>query len=176
MIDMTDVRAFPILSSGDDFSACGHYRYNLWRTWDQEQRIVAFLMLNPSKATAIENDPTVYRCERRACMMGFGGLIVVNIFGMISTDPRALYTDPFPIGSRNDSSILAAANKAAMVICAWGEHAAFMERGQRVEQMLRREGFGPKLHHLGLNRSGHPRHPLYIPYSTKPRPWIEAMP
>ena len=77
--------------SGAQFSACNRYRYRLWRIWDESRKPLVMVMLNPSMANADQNDPTVERCQRRALKMGFGGLRVVNIFALVSTDPAALY-------------------------------------------------------------------------------------
>ena len=62
------------------YSDCEKYRYSLTRTWDQSQEHVLFVMLNPSTATEVQNDPTVERCERRARTLGFGSFYVTNIF------------------------------------------------------------------------------------------------
>ena len=83
-----------------------------------------FLMLNPSTADAIDNDPTVERCLRRALKMGFGGLMVCNTFAYRSTDPEKLYEVEDPVGPENDQIILARARSAGMVICGWGTHGA----------------------------------------------------
>ena len=48
------------------YSDCETYRYDLTRVWDSRGKRVAFIMLNPSTATEVQNDPTVERCERRA--------------------------------------------------------------------------------------------------------------
>ena len=34
------------VQSGAEFSACGRYRYKLWRVWDAAQPPVMFIMLN----------------------------------------------------------------------------------------------------------------------------------
>jgi len=56
--------------SGAIFSDDGRFRYRLWRVWDRAKPQALFTMLNPSKAGAIENDPTVERQERRVRMWG----------------------------------------------------------------------------------------------------------
>ncbi|HEV8035664.1 DUF1643 domain-containing protein, partial [Yoonia sp.] len=58
------------------YSDCERYRYALTRTWDAKGKRVLFVMLNPSKATEVQNDPTVERCERRARALGFGAFQV----------------------------------------------------------------------------------------------------
>lgn len=86
--------------TGATFSECRRYRYRLWRYWDRSKPPLCFLMLNPSTADDLSNDPTVERCQRRALAMGFGGLEVVNIFAFRSTDPAALYS--LPVGRYGD--------------------------------------------------------------------------
>ena len=64
------------------YSDCERYRYSLVRTWDTAGRKALFVMLNPSTATEVQNDPTVERCERRARALGFGSFCVTNIFAL----------------------------------------------------------------------------------------------
>lgn len=45
------------------FSPCQRYRYLLESVWDVCAGIVTFVMLNPSKASHIEVDPTNIRCR-----------------------------------------------------------------------------------------------------------------
>lgn len=155
--------------TGATFSPCRRYRYRLWRIWDESARKAVFVMLNPSTADEVENDPTVERCERRAREMGFGGLVVVNLFALRSTDPEALYGHPDPVGPDNDIVIIRAAQAAGIVICAWGGHGKLNGRDEHVKQMLRR--IGAPLHYLKLNKDGSPGHPLYIGYDVKPKGW-----
>lgn len=157
--------------SGAVFSPCGRYRYRLWRTWGEAAPAV-FVMLNPSTADEIENDPTVERCERRARAMGFGGLRVANIFALRSTDPTALYTCDDPVGPENDAAILESVTGAGLVVCAWGAHGNLYQRGEKVLRLLRATGVPP--HYLKLNNDGTPKHPLYVGYDVKPQAWDEA--
>lgn len=152
---------------GARFSPCGTYRYHLWRSWSAKPPVV-FLMLNPSTADAERNDPTVERCERRARAMGAGGLIVVNIFALRSTDPKALYRAVDPVGPDNDQSIVdgCTMERPRAVICAWGRHGSLNGRGAAVLALLRTHGVAPMC--LGLNADGTPKHPLYLRYSAKP--------
>lgn len=152
--------------TGATFSPCTRYRYTLWRTWDASKLSCLFLMLNPSTADAVDNDPTVERCQRRALAMGFGGLVVCNIFAWRSTDPGALYSLDDPVGPDNDAAILAQASRAGLVVCGWGKHGALHGRGNAVLAMLRSAGVKP--HALQINGDGSPKHPLYVGYQHEP--------
>ena len=151
------------------YSDCAAYRYALTRTWDAAGGRVLFVMLNPSTATEVQNDPTVERCERRARALGYGAFRVCNIFAWRATDPRAMRAQPDPVGPDNDAAILEGAAWADAVVCAWGTHGAHLARGPAVEALLR--ATGKPLWHLGLSKDGHPRHPLYIAYTHLPQPW-----
>jgi len=154
--------------SGAVFSPCKQYRYRLWRKWGGEPPAV-FVMLNPSTADEVVNDPTVERCERRARMMGYGGLRVANIFAFRSTDPAQLYDHPDPVGPENNAAILESVRDAGIVICAWGGHGNLDGRGAQVLEMLRQAGVVP--HYLELNKDNTPKHPLYVGYEKQPTPW-----
>ncbi len=145
------------------------YRYRLERVWDSEGPRVLFVMLNPSTATELQNDPTVERCERRARALGFGSFAVGNIFAFRATDPTVMRAQADPVGPENDAAILQMAAGADRIVAAWGTHGAHLGRGAQVEKLLRAEGYA--LYHLGLSLAGLPKHPLYIGYDRQPELW-----
>jgi hypothetical protein len=152
------------------YSDCERYRYALTRTWDAGGNRVLFIMLNPSKATEVQNDPTVERCERRARALGFGAFQVTNIFAWRDTDPFKMRQTKEPIGPENDATILAGVAWADQVIAAWGTHGAHMDRGPQIADVL--HATDTPIYTLGLSKHGHPKHPLYISYATRPLPWV----
>lgn len=151
------------------YSPCEKYRYMLTRTWEPQGRKALFIMLNPSTATEVQNDPTVERCERRARTLGFGAFRVTNIFAWRDTDPRNMRAAKDPTGPENDAAIVQSCGWADQIICGWGTHGEHNNRGPEVAMLL--EKTGKPLFHLGLTKAGHPKHPLYIAYATKPELW-----
>jgi hypothetical protein len=154
--------------TGAAFSPCRKWRYLLWRRWS-DGPVANFLMLNPSTADELKLDPTCTRAQRYAERWGYGTLIVTNVFGWRSTDPRALAKAREPVGRGNDAAILRAAREASLVVCAWGNHALHLERGVAVRALL--QGAGIALHVLRVNANGEPAHPLYLPGALKPVAW-----
>lgn len=155
-------------TSGAIFSPDRVYRYALFRQWRDEDYWVNFLMLNPSTADEIANDPTVERCERRARSWGYAGLIVTNLFAFRSTDPSVMLSAPAPVGPDNDLTIVEHASRAALVVCAWGKDGAHMGRSTAVLELLR----GVKLTALKVSeKTGEPWHPLYLSYALTPKPY-----
>ncbi|MBZ9574644.1 DUF1643 domain-containing protein [Modicisalibacter sp. MOD 31.J] len=159
------------IDTGARFSPCRTWRYDLWRRWAAGPSVL-WLLLNPSTADEVANDPTVERCERRSRTMGYGSLYVCNIFALRSTDPKWLYTADDPIGPENDSAILERAQGVDLVVCGWGNHGLFAGRGQRVLAML--ADAGVETHCLRVTGAGEPGHPLYIGYGVEPRPLAAA--
>jgi hypothetical protein len=121
-------------------------------------------MLNPSTADAALDDPTIRRCMGFASDHGFGGIRVVNLFALRSTDPSELRSQPEPVGPENDTWLARTFGEAAQddlpVIAAWGVHGVFRGRDRQVIALGRR--MGARLACLGTSKAGHPRHPLYI--------------
>lgn len=158
-----------LLTTGASFSDCERYRYTLWRTWGTGPTI-NFIMLNPSTADERVNDPTIERCQRRADKLGYGGLIVTNLFALRATDPDDMLRDAAPVGPENDDAIRESACQANQIVCAWGNHGSHLGRGAMILTMLR--NFCPhKLHALKVSKSGQPSHPLYLSYDLMPVPF-----
>jgi hypothetical protein len=122
---------------GAHYSSCGRYRYSLWRAWDGGAGTILWIMLNPSRADHLgNNDPTIERCERRSVAWGFGRMEVVNLFALSSPYPRALREADDPVGPLNDAGILEGAERAGMILCAWGAHGALKGRSEAVRGLL----------------------------------------
>lgn len=169
----------PLLSgpegSGAEISACGTYRYALWRKWSPTLPLATFVMCNPSTADANEDDATIRKCMGFAHRWGLGGIWVVNLFALRSTDPRALLTASDPVGPDNDGWLANACSFEPSVVCAWGSPG-----GARVAAMLSERA--PTLVHLaychegslqclGTSKDGSPRHPLMLGYSVPRQAW-----
>ena len=152
-----------------EISECGTYRYSLRRQWAEGYQVL-FVMLNPSTADALAGDPTIRRCVGFAKSWGFSQLAVANLFALRSTDPHVLMRcgDIDPVGPRNDEAIIGLAEESTMIVAAWGNHGIFLGRSKEVRRIL---GATSCLYHLGLTKSGQPRHPLYLPGDTQPGWW-----
>lgn len=155
---------------GACFSEDRRYRYGLWRRWARGGPWVTFLMLNPSLADIEHSDPTVTRCERFSQAWGCAGIEVVNVFGLISPQPRDLFGKRDPVDhvtGANDAHIRRAVARSDFVVAAWGTHAAnprFAGRLQAIARIVR----GHDVRALRVTQAGHPSHPLYLPSTAKP--------
>ncbi|MBI5948116.1 MAG: DUF1643 domain-containing protein [Chloroflexi bacterium] len=155
------------MRSGAVFDSTGQYRYLLWREWEVTLPRLTVVMLNPSTADAITDDPTIRRVCGFARSWGFGRVDVVNLFARRATSPRELFAAPNPEGTGNEGYLRDAAAGCVEVLLAWGAHGTFRDAGARALDLLQ----GNNLTCLGMTRGGEPRHPLYLAASTPRVPW-----
>ncbi len=158
------------------FSEDGLYRYWLQRYFGPEEgplHRANFVLLNPSTADDVADDPTVRRCIDFAKRWGFESLCVTNLFAFRATDPKAMQAARDPIGSENDAWILQKAREADLVVIAWGNHGNWRGRGPWVRDVLVSRGVTP--YYLTRTSSGEPGHPLYLRGDLKPVPWKETL-
>lgn len=144
---------------GARFSPDMVYRYDLWRIWDERKSVVSFVCLNPSTADENVDDPTIRRCMGFAGRWGYGGVHVLNAFAYRNTYPETLRGIKEPVGPENDEFLR---TLHGVVLVAWGEHGRFLKRGNTILKLIQVDCFC-----LGKNKSGQPRHPLYVPYSQQ---------
>lgn len=147
-------------------SPCNTYRYWLERSWaDYGGDFLNFVMLNPSTADGMVDDPTIRKCVGFARRWGYIGVHVVNLFALRSTDPRALRLHADPVGPENDVFIEAGASSGPLTIVAWGNHGTLHGRDRAVLAMMAGKC---QVKALGINANGTPEHPLLVPYSRVP--------
>lgn len=148
----------------------GTYRYVLGRRWG-EGMPATFIMLNPSKADAEVDDPTIRRCVGFARALGADGIHVLNLYAFRATDPDDLWTATDPVGPENNVVLarhaIACAEHHRPIIAAWGGNA----RPARVAEVLALPGMRVALHALAVTKHGQPKHPLYLSSTCRPVPW-----
>ena len=160
----------PTIQRSACFDSTGQYRYQLDRQWDETLPAIALVMLNPSRADHQHDDPTLRRCMRLAQDWQYGSLTVVNLFAYCTSSPQVLKAVDDPIGVENDAAILQACQQAPCILLAWGNAGTLHQRDRIVLELL--TPWRDRCHCLGLTRAGQPRHPLYIPRKTQPRPFV----
>ncbi|SRR5579884_90449 len=154
------------LESGAVFDASGRYRYLLWRRWRREQRLLTFVMLNPSAADETVDDPTIRRCAGFARDAGFAGIRVVNLFAFRTSEPRSLRGLSEPADARNVSFLESALSEPGPVCAAWGNNG--WPHAARLTERLRHR---PDTHCLGRTKQGQPKHPLYLARTVTLQPF-----
>lgn len=160
-------------------SACGRYRYWLTRRWGPGPELL-WVMLNPSTADHRDDDPTIRRCIGFSRREGYGALRVVNLYAFRATAPSELVGAPDPIGPLGNRELLAALEEADVAVAAWGAFRGDGWRmaytpGERARDVIESARIlQVELRCLGLTRSGHPRHPLFVAKEQTLEPYPHA--
>ena len=144
------------------FSECRRYRYVLDHDdgdlFVGDKAYACWIGLNPSIANEEHLDPTLRRIKSFTTSFGFHRFIMLNLFALVSTDPKGMLLHPSPIGPDNDDHILRVCRDAKLIVCAWGSHGKYMNRDSKVLGLLK----DFKLGCLGITGNGSPMHPLYL--------------
>lgn len=165
-------------------SSCGAYRYRLERDLHADgEGVVAVIMVNPSTADALVDDPTITRIRRRFMKMEYLGklmprpakVIVGNLFAYRATNIGDLSTATNPVGPENDNHLWSIAMDADRLVYAWGPlakmpkllrgrwrdvHNLFMASGKHIPSIIGEPA-----------QDGQPRHPLMLGYDVPLMPW-----
>jgi len=163
-----------------EFSKCGTWRYRLERSIagdlfaGRHAEALAFVMLNPSTATATTLDPTVRRCVGYARRDGYGRLIVGNLYAARATEPTDMLGMSDPIGPGNAGALRRIMGEGNPVVLAWGtlqDAPSSAAQQVRFVRSLALE-LGTRLFCLDVCENGEPRHPLYMKKDAPLVPWI----
>ena len=163
-----------ILYPGEDtlWSPDRAYRYFLRRSvegdWELSQKPpISFLLLNPSTADEVKDDPTVAKCRRHAHRWGFGEVIILNAFAYRATDPKNMRAQVDPVGPENDAVILETCrvvrDLGGTIVCGWGNHGQHKGRSDALRALL--SPFETKA--FKISKTGEPSHPLYLSMETE---------
>lgn len=186
------------IPEGNDavISADGLYRYVLTRRWFDDLPRAVFLLSNPSKASAVKEDPTTKKTRgftsrilrnvwwspgtlaKGPQKMGdpvYGGYMIVNPYAWRATDPQDLIkahkAGKDVVGPDNMAWIERVfAASLGNVFVGWGTRMGPrpLVIGNVIELAKK---MGIDLYSFGENDDGSPRHPLMTPYATPMKVW-----
>jgi hypothetical protein len=164
------------MQRGATMSACGSYRYHLWRLWDASLPRMLLIMLNPSTADHERDDHTITKSIAIARHLGCGRLDVGNLAAWRSPHPADLRAAADPIGPHNDRHLRRLLRNTDLVVCAWGANSgALPGRPEAVGKLIRKAGHAA--YALKLTGEGYPSHPLargkgFIPVEVDLIPYL----
>jgi hypothetical protein len=165
----------------------GENRFWLLRDWSQSHycewhghrccrcvRTLTYVMLNPSKADDVQDDPTIRKCVGFATRLGYERMYVVNLFSKRATNPIELQVG---VGRRRTNLVAVQRRLLASdtVVFAWGASVMQAPPAPRARALRSLAGVVEQLDVrplcLGATKDGHPRHPVRLSYTTQLEPW-----
>lgn len=158
-------------SAGAIFSPCLKHRFFLWRHWDHKAKndecieTVAFVGLNPSKATEARRDKTVSNCCGFAERWGYHRMWMLNICSLMETNPNIMLAADDPTLHDNIDYIRLFTNDADLTVCCWGSDAGKFDEDTYLVNAW--EAIQRPTACLGRTAKGFPRHPSRLGYDTQ---------
>ncbi len=146
------------------FSPDRLYRYVLRRRVSLHDGKVLWVMLNPSSADELVEDPTVSRCVNFTRAWGFGTMEIVNLYAYRTPKPERLRNVTDPVGPDNLTYVQDAMRHADKIVVGWGAKVDVMQHNPSpvIAAEMAEHEFSP-VHCLGVTvKTGHPRHPLFV--------------
>jgi hypothetical protein len=146
-----------------------NHRLLLARQWIGTGGTVNWIMLNPSTADDVFDDPTIRKCIGFSKRWGFGRLVVTNLFTFRATDPKDLKEcarlDWARAVGMADGALTEQAGKADLVVAAWGNHGNLYGRAEDVRCRVLPE---QEWYCIGVTNKRMPLHPVMAGYTDKP--------
>ena len=136
-------------------SKCQKYQYfRMFSINGEAKKPLGIVGLNPSIIKNGKNS-TVSILSQIALKEGYDSLVITNLYGYITPNPKDLKTIEDPVGSENDMWIQDMVNTCDKVLCIWGNN----PDKERVNKIL--PTIKNKAYTIGLTKSGQPRHVLH---------------
>ncbi len=139
-----------------------------------EKKKLVFIGLNPSLSSSNYLDNTTKKIIKICDTNNYGRVKIINLFGLISKDPKLLYIHKDPVGNINDQIIneniqLWAKDINCNIWLGWGNNGHLFNRNKHVYKLLKKYFYLKKMsfrHPLGplvlkKTKFNNPIHPLY---------------
>jgi hypothetical protein len=90
---------------------------------------------------------------------------MTNLFAIRGTDPKIIKDVTDPIGEQNDFYLPYFAQKASLILGAWGTLGTFLNRSAAMGKL------NLDIKCLGVTQNNQPKHPLYLKKDTQIQNW-----
>ena len=155
-------------------SKCENYRWTLDLNLSDKEYKLIFIGLNPSLSNSYFLDNTTKKIIHITEKNNYGKLTIINLFAIISKDPKILFLHEDPVGINNDMVIKQSMkfwseNFKCNLWLGWGNKGTFLERNKYVYKLTKKyfytknnifkNSLAPLL--IRKTKLNHPIHPLY---------------
>ncbi len=143
-------------------------------TISNSNKNLIFIGLNPSLSNSYFLDNTTKKIIKISARYKYGKLKIINLFGLISKDPKRLFLHKDPVGRVNNKIIKGSLQYWSMqnnchIWIGWGNNGIFLDRHKYVNKLLKdyfylksslfNNPVGPLL--IKKTKLNNPVHPLY---------------
>ena len=155
-------------------SRCNKYRWSLDLDISDIERKLIFIGLNPSLSNSNFLDNTTKKIIKISDNNNYGKVKIINLFGLISKDPKLLFSHENPIGNFNNKVIKKSVQFWSVdlncnIWLGWGNNGSLLNRNKDVYGIIKKyyclkknnfkNPIGPLL--IKKTKYNNPIHPLY---------------
>ena len=117
------------------------YRWSLSYKISNSKKEIIFIGLNPSLSDSVYIDNTTKKIIKICRNYNYGKLKLLNLFALISSNPKKLFTHTKPIGYLNNQFIYKnlkvwSENKNLHLWMGWGNIGTFLGRNKKVSKII----------------------------------------
>tara|TARA_Y100001970_G_scaffold216522_1_gene264998 strand:- start:2533 stop:3066 length:534 start_codon:yes stop_codon:yes gene_type:complete len=155
-------------------SKCQRYRWELNLDISEKNKKLIFIGLNPSLSNSNYLDNTTKKIIKISNKYEYGNIKIINLFSLISKDPKILFNHKEPLGIHtnkiiNDSLQYWSSHINCHIWLGWGNNGNLFDRNKYVYKLLKKYSYlkknkfknplGPLL--IKKTKFKNPVHPLY---------------
>ena len=150
------------------------YRWSLSYEISKSTKEIIFIGLNPSLSNSVFLDNTTKKIIKISKKHNYGKVKLINLFALISSNPKKLFNHKKPIGYLNNNHINQSLkhwseNKNCDLWLGWGNKGGFLNRSKKISKKIiqyysiRKNNFDKPLGPLFIKKTikDNPIHPLY---------------
>ena len=150
------------------------YRWSLSYEISASKKEIIFIGLNPSLSDSILIDNTTRKIIKICKKYNYGKLKILNLFALISSNPKKLFTHNKPVGNLNNKFLYEnlkywSENENCHLWLGWGNKGIFLDRNKKVLKgiinfySIKKDNFKTPLGPLFIKKTikNNPIHPLY---------------
>ncbi len=142
-------------------SKCNKYRWSLDLEISDVDKKLIFIGLNPSLSNKYFLDNTTKKILKISNKNNYGKVKIINLFGLISKDPKLLFLHKDPNGKFNNKVIKESIqywslNSNCNIWLGWGNNGFLLNRNRDVYELIK------KYFYLKKNNFNNPSGPLLI--------------
>ena len=150
------------------------YRWSLSCKISDSKKEIIFIGLNPSLSDSVYVDNTTKKIIKIVRNYNYGKVEIINLFALISSNPKKLFIHKKPVGYLNNEFIYGnlkhwSENKNCDLWLGWGNKGIFLDRNKKVSKMIKKYysikkiNFEKPLGPLFIKKTmkHNPIHPLY---------------
>jgi len=145
------------------------YRWSLSYEISKSTKEIIFIGLNPSLSDSFFMDNTTKKIIKISKNHNYGKVKLINLFALISINPKTLFNHKNPVGYLNNNQIYQnlkhwSENKNCDLWLGWGNKGQFLNRNKKISRKIM------KYYSIKINNFDKPLGPLFIKKTIKGNP------